>query len=50
MKNKVEIRNMIYQGIKAAVGKLIPSQAKDYEFLIVSKDGNIVKIPAIDIK
>ncbi len=50
MKNKVELRNKIYQGIKAAVEKLIASRAKNNEFLIVSKDGKIVKIPANDIK
>lgn len=45
MKNKVELRNKIYQGIKTAIKNLITSRGKDNELLIVSKD----RIPLIKI-
>lgn len=50
MNNKIEFRNKIYHGIKTAIERLIISRAKDDEFLIVSKEGKIVKIPAKEIK
>ncbi|MCK9212595.1 MAG: hypothetical protein M0P61_17325 [Ignavibacteriaceae bacterium] len=50
MENKTELRDKIYRGIKSAIEKLISSRAKDDGFLIVSKNGKIVKIPAKDLK
>ncbi|MFH1195494.1 MAG: hypothetical protein V1720_07255 [bacterium] len=46
MKNKIELRDRIFRGIKAAVDKLITARAKEDDFLIVSKDGKIVRVPA----
>ncbi|MEO8233647.1 MAG: hypothetical protein ABI638_15315 [Ignavibacteriota bacterium] len=50
MKNTVELREKIFEGIKSSIEKLIASRAKNNEFLIVSKDGKIVKIPAKELK
>jgi len=50
MENRIELRNKILRGIKSAMEKLIASRAKDNDFLIVSKNGKIVKIPAKDLK
>ncbi len=49
MENKNELRDKILEGIKSAIEKLISSRAKDNDFLIVSKNGKIVKIPAKDL-
>lgn len=49
MKNRIELREKIYKGIKAAIERLISSRAKENEFLIVSKGGRIVKVPASEI-
>ena len=46
MKNKTELRNKIIIGIRTALEKLITSSAKNDEYLIISKDGKIVKVPA----
>jgi len=50
MNNRDELREKIYRGIKTAIDRLISSRAKENEFLVVSKDGKIVKIPANEIK
>ena len=49
MINKDELGDKIFQGIKAAIDKLIVARAKDNGYLIVSKDGKIVKIPAKEL-
>ena len=49
MINKDELGDKIFQGIKAAIDKLIIARAKDNDFLIVSRDGKIVKIPAKEL-
>jgi hypothetical protein len=46
MKNKTELRTKIIIGIRTALEKLINSSAKNDEYLIISKDGKIVKVPA----
>jgi hypothetical protein len=46
MKNKTELRTKIIIGIRTALEKLITSSAKNDEYLIISKDGKIVKVPA----
>jgi hypothetical protein len=50
MRNRIELRDKIYKGIKSAIEKLISSRARDNDFLIVSRNGKIVKIPAKDLK
>lgn len=49
MINKIELRNKIFLGIKLAIEDLIKLRAKENDFLIVSKKGKIVKIPAKDL-
>ena len=50
MKDRIELREKIYKGIKTAIERLISFRAKENEFLIISKDGKIAKIPAKEIK
>ena len=50
MKNRTELREKIFKGIKTAIERLISDRAKENEFLIISKDGKIIKIPASEIK
>jgi hypothetical protein len=49
MINRKELRVKIMNGIIAAHEKLIISKAKDDDYLVVSKDGKIVKIPAREL-
>ncbi|MFO7526428.1 MAG: hypothetical protein R6W68_13335 [Ignavibacteriaceae bacterium] len=50
MNNRTELRNKILTGIRSAVNKLIDSRAKDNDYLIVSRNGKIEKIPARKLK
>ena len=49
MINNDELREKIFNGVKAAIDKLISERAKNNEYLIVSRDGKIVKIPAKEL-
>ena len=49
MQNKTELRLKIFNGINAALEKLIASRAKDDEYLIISKNGKVVRIPAKEL-
>lgn len=50
MKNKIELRTKIIKGIKSALEKLVTTSAKNDEYLIISKDGKIVKVAAKELK
>ena len=50
MENKAELRIKIIKGIKSALEKLVIASAKNDEYLIISKDGKIVKAPAKDLQ
>lgn len=50
MRNKLELRDKIYRGIKTALERLISNRAKENDFLIVSREGKIEKIPAQKLK
>jgi hypothetical protein len=50
MENKVELRTKIFRGIKAAIEKLISTRASEKGFIIISKNGKIVKIAANELK
>lgn len=50
MQNRIELRNKIFLGVKKAVEKLIASRAKENDFIIVSRNGKIEKIPAKEIQ
>jgi hypothetical protein len=50
MKNRIELRNKIFKGIKTSIDRLITSRAKNGESLTISKDGKIVRIPAKELK
>ena len=46
-----EIKSRITEGYKLALKRLIEQKQKENSFLVVSdKDGNVIKIPARDIK
>jgi len=49
MINKKELSIKIRNGLKSAIEKLVISRAKDDDYLVVSKDGKIVKIPAREL-
>jgi len=49
MKNKKELSAKIMKGLKAANEKLIIQSAKDNDYLVISKDGKIIKIPAREL-
>ncbi|MHC1738639.1 MAG: hypothetical protein AB9882_11580 [Ignavibacteriaceae bacterium] len=49
MINKVELRNKIFLGITVVINNLIIQRAKDDDYLIVEKDGKIVKVPAKEL-
>ena len=49
MINKKELSAKIKKGMEAANEKLIIQRAKDDDYLVVSKNGQIVKIPAKDL-
>jgi hypothetical protein len=49
MINRKELSKKIMNGVIAAHEKLIISKAKDDDYLVVSKDGKIVKIPAREL-
>jgi hypothetical protein len=50
--DRAEIRDKIMAGCKLAVKRLIERKKKENAFIIISKDGKVVKVPAaeIDIK
>jgi hypothetical protein len=50
MKNKTELRNKIFDGIKLALEKLVSSSAKNDDYLVISKDGKVVKVPAKELQ
>ena len=50
MKNKTELREKIINGIRSALEKLVTSSAKNDDYLIISKDGKIVKVPAKELQ
>jgi len=50
MKNKTELRAKIINGIRSALEKLVISSAKNDDYLIISKDGKIVKVPAKELQ
>lgn len=50
MKDRSELRNKIFSGIKAAIEKLIEARAKEDDNLIISQDGKIIKVPAKKFK
>ena len=50
MKNKTELRTKIINGIRSALEKFVTSSAKNDEYLIISKDGKIAKVPAKELK
>jgi hypothetical protein len=50
MENKLELRNKIIIGIRMALEKLIASSAKNDEYLVISKDGKIVRVLAKDLQ
>jgi len=49
MKNRDELRKKIYDGIKLAIAKLISASAKNDEYLVISKNGKVVKVPAKEL-
>ncbi len=46
LSDRQELREKIYRGVKSAVDKLIAARAKDDDYLIISENGKIVKVPA----
>lgn len=50
MINRVELRNKIYKGVKLAIDRLIEERAKNDDYLIISRNGKIVKVPAKELK
>lgn len=50
MENKIELRTKIINGIRTALEKLVASSAKNDEYLIISKNGKIVKVPAKELQ
>lgn len=50
MKNKTELREKIINGIRSALKKLVTASAKNDDYLIISKDGKIVKVPAKELQ
>jgi hypothetical protein len=50
MKQNNRLRNKIYTGTKSAVDKLIKTRAKEDDYLIVARNGKIVKLPAKSLK
>ena len=50
MENKIELRNKIIIGIRKALEKLIASSAKNDEYLVISQNGKIVRVPAKELQ
>ena len=50
MENKIELRNKIIIGIRMAIEKLIASSAKNDEYLVISQNGKIVRVPAKELQ
>ena len=49
MINRIELRNKIYQGAKLAIDRLIEERAKNDDYLIISRGGKIIKVPAKEL-
>lgn len=49
MKNKIDLRDKIFNGIKQSIEKMIEDRAKNNDSIVVSKDGKIIRIPAREI-
>ena len=49
MQNKNELRNKIYNGIKSALEKLVSASAKNDDYLVISKEGKVYKVPAKEL-
>ncbi len=49
MENRIELGKKILAGVRLAVKKLIAERAKENGYLIVSKNGKVVKISAKDL-
>jgi hypothetical protein len=50
MKNKTELRAKIIDGIRAAFEKLITSSIKNGDYLVISRDGKIIKVSAMELQ
>ncbi|KUG26811.1 hypothetical protein ASZ90_003327 [hydrocarbon metagenome] len=50
MKRNNVLRNKIFAGTKSAVSKLIETRARENDYLIVTKNGKIIKLPAKSLK
>ena len=50
MENKIELRNKIIIGIRKALEKLIASSANNDEYLVISQNGKIVRVPAKELQ
>ena len=50
MKNKIELRTKIVNGIRAALEKLVASSAKNGDYLVISRDGKIIKVDAKELQ
>jgi|GEM_PF-1884560 hypothetical protein len=50
MKNRIELREKIYRGIKLSIERLINSRSEKNETMVISKKGEIVRIPAKELK
>jgi len=50
MLNRIELRTKINIGIRTALEKLIASSAKNDEYLVISQNGKIVRVPAKELQ
>ncbi len=46
MENRIELRKKILAGVRLAIKKLIAERAKENGYLIVSKNGKVIKVSA----
>jgi len=49
MKNRIELRNKVYAGVKLAIERLIAERAKENDYLIISRNGKIIRVPAKEL-
>ena len=46
MENRIELRKKNFRGVRLAIKKLIAERAKENGYLIVSKNGKVIKVSA----
>ncbi|MDZ7765604.1 MAG: hypothetical protein U5K00_14495 [Melioribacteraceae bacterium] len=48
MKNRTELREKIINGVRLAVERLIQTKANENDYIVISRNGKILRIPATE--